>query len=70
MRERFAALKDKRVLVIHGVLSDVLTQDGIETMRAIKPDLQVVEVPGVGHPPTLDEPEARAALWGFLSSVP
>ena len=28
-----------------------------------------VEVPGVGHAPMLDEPEARAAIFEFLAGV-
>ena len=28
-----------------------------------------VEVPGVGHAPMLDEPEARAAIFEFLAEV-
>jgi hypothetical protein len=29
-----------------------------------------VEVAGVGHAPMLDEPDARAAIFPFLSEVP
>jgi pimeloyl-ACP methyl ester carboxylesterase len=66
----FAALKPKPVLVIRGALSDILAPEGVAVMRAIKPDLEVVEIPGVGHAPILDEPESRAALAAFLSRVP
>ena len=39
-------------------------------MLAEKPDLLRVEVPNPGHVPLLDEPEAVAAIDGFLGSVP
>jgi pimeloyl-ACP methyl ester carboxylesterase len=66
----FAALKPKPTLVIRGALSDILAPEGVAVMREIKPDLDVVEIPGVGHAPTLDEPQARDAIAAFLSRVP
>jgi pimeloyl-ACP methyl ester carboxylesterase len=70
MKAMFGALKTKSVLVLHGALSDILTADGIAAMRDIKPDLTLAEVPDVGHAPTLDEPESRAAIAAFLARVP
>jgi pimeloyl-ACP methyl ester carboxylesterase len=32
--------------------------------------MELVEVPGIGHAPMLDEPEARAAIFEFLGRVP
>lgn len=63
----FAALAQKPVLVIRGALSDILSEDGLRTMRAAAPAMTVCEVPRVGHAPTLEEPQARAALTQFLS---
>ena len=70
MRPLFAALRDKPVLVVRGALSDILAPGGVEAMRQIKPDLDYVEVPRVGHAPTLDEPEVRQALSRFLERFP
>jgi pimeloyl-ACP methyl ester carboxylesterase len=70
LKPLFAALKPKPTLVIRGAISDILSRDGIAVMRDIKPDLEVVEIPGVGHAPILDEPESRDALAAFLSRVP
>ncbi|MEJ8567331.1 alpha/beta fold hydrolase [Elongatibacter sediminis] len=56
-------------LVIHGKLSDVLTPDIIDRMRAIKPVLEAVDVPHRGHTPLLDEPVARGAIDSFLARV-
>src|SRR6185437_10165733 len=53
----FRALRDVPTLVVRGAISDVLTADGLRRMIAAKPDLIAVTVPGIGHTPTLDEPE-------------
>jgi esterase len=56
------------VLVIRGADSDILARATIERMRAVLPELTtVVEVPGVGHAPSLLEPEALTAIKQFLS---
>lgn len=66
----FRALGQVSTLVVHGVLSDILLPEGIAAMQTLKPDLEVVEVPRVGHAPTLEEPEAWQAIEGFLARVP
>jgi pimeloyl-ACP methyl ester carboxylesterase len=70
MKAIFAALKPKPVLVLRAELSDILSVEGLAAMREIKPDLEFAEIPGIGHAPTLDEPEARRALSAFLSRAP
>ena len=65
----FDGLAGVPTLLIHGVLSDILTVPIIERMRQRKPDLQVVSVPGRGHAPLLDEQEALDAITTFLESV-
>jgi hypothetical protein len=39
-------------------------------MHAAKPDLVSVTVKDRGHVPFLDEPEAVAAIDGFLKGIP
>ncbi len=56
-------------LVLRGDLSDVISPDTVARMRALKPDLEVVDVPGVGHAPTLAEPAAIAAIDDFLARL-
>ncbi len=65
----FDSLIDKPVLLVHGSISDILTPDIIERMRAKKPDLEVVDVSRVGHAPLLDEPEAQDAISTFLDNL-
>jgi pimeloyl-ACP methyl ester carboxylesterase len=62
MWPQFAALKDIPTAVIRGAHSDLLSADIVARMKAAKPDLVTAEVPGVGHAPMLNEPEAWAAI--------
>jgi len=63
----FDELASVPTLLIHGVLSDILTDPIIEKMRQRKPDLRVVPVRDRGHAPLLDEQEAVGAITEFLS---
>lgn len=65
----FVALGQKPLLVIRGENSDLLTAAAAERMRSAAPHARFVVVPGVGHAPELDEPEAVAAIDGFLKSL-
>jgi pimeloyl-ACP methyl ester carboxylesterase len=56
-------------LVLRGELSDLLSQETVERMLAENPAMEAVTVPRVGHAPTLDEPEAVAAIDRLLSRV-
>lgn len=55
------------VLVVRGAESDVLSRATTNRMRIVQRRTTVVEIPGVGHAPTLLEPESLAALTSFLS---
>ena len=65
----FDDLADVPTLLVHGVLSDILTEPIISKMRQRKPDLQIVPVGNRGHAPLLDEQEAIHAIATFLESV-
>lgn len=67
--EIFAALSDIPVTLLWGVLSDILTEDIIEKMRAAKPDIEVTPVADRGHVPILDEPESLSAIDTLLGNV-
>lgn len=62
----FDALAGLPVAVIRGETSDILSRETLAEMRRRRPDLIVAEVPGRGHVPFLDEPEALAALRAWL----
>lgn len=63
----FRALGPVPTLVLRGALSRILTGPTLARMKAEKPDLASVTVPGIGHMPLLDEPEALEAIDGFLA---
>lgn len=62
----FKALDGVPSLVVHGEISDLLTAETVERMKAEMPSLESVTVPNVGHAPTLDEPEAVVAIDRLL----
>ena len=65
----FAALNDVPLLVVRGGLSDILLPATAAAMAARAKRLSLVEVPRVGHAPTLDEPEAVAAIVAHLDGI-
>ena len=66
----FAAVAQKPLLVVRGELSDLLSAESFEKMRQAAPNARFVVVPGVGHAPDLNEPEAVAAIDDFLDRLP
>ncbi len=63
----FDALADVPTLVVRGALSDLLSEATVALMGERLKRAEVVTVPGVGHAPTLGEPEASAAVDRFLA---
>ncbi|MCD2325403.1 alpha/beta hydrolase [Sphingomonas sp. IC-56] len=63
------ALKGRPVLVVRGERSDILSAETAERMVARLDEAELVTVPGVGHAPTLDEPEVIAAVERMLARV-
>lgn len=60
--ESWMALKDVPTLLLRGELSDLLSDEVAEQAVAALAKARLVCVPGVGHAPMLDEPEALAAI--------
>lgn len=56
-------------LVLRGQISGVLSAETVAEMKKRKPDLRTVTIPGVGHAPSLIEPESHAALTSLLADV-
>lgn len=63
------ALQGRPVLVLRGAQSDILAPATLDKMAARLPMAETVTVPDVGHAPTLDEPEAVAAIERLLARV-
>jgi pimeloyl-ACP methyl ester carboxylesterase len=65
----FRALAGIPSLVVHGEISDLLSAETVARMLAEAPGMASVTIPNVGHAPTLDEPEAQAAIDTLLKRV-
>ncbi len=61
------ALAGKPILLLRGGLSDLLSAEALDAMRARLPGGEAVTLANVGHAPTLDEPEAMAAIDRLLA---
>jgi pimeloyl-ACP methyl ester carboxylesterase len=61
------ALTGKPVTVVRGDRSDILSADVAERMVKRLPGAELVTVPNTGHAPTLEEPEAAAAVDRLLA---
>ena len=53
-------------LLLWGELSDVLTQDTVSRMQQLNPNLDLVSWPGIGHAPSLMEPQQIQAVVDWL----
>lgn len=65
----FVALAQRPLLVIRGERSDLLSATTAEKMARAAPNVKFALVPGIGHSPMLDEPEAVAAIDAFLEEM-
>lgn len=63
---QFEMLKGVKIALVRGAISDILSREIVERMKTIKPDLEVFEVPNVGHAPILNEPESHRAIQSVL----
>lgn len=65
----FRNLARNPIAVVHGELSEFLTPETIEKMKAAGSDVMAVTLPNVGHAPSLKEPAARVLIETVLSKV-
>ena len=65
----FEALAGMPTLLVRGETSDILSPATADAMARRLPGMAYVTIPGVGHAPTLDEPEAGAAIEALIASV-
>tara|TARA_B100000678_G_scaffold17787_1_gene13923 strand:+ start:139 stop:1026 length:888 start_codon:yes stop_codon:yes gene_type:complete len=65
----FESLAETPLLLVRGELSNLLSQDTVDQMRTRNRGMQVVGIPDTGHAPTLEEPEAVAAIDALLAQV-
>lgn len=65
----FDALAGVPMLLVRGALSDLLSEATVRQMGERNPAMRTITVPRVGHAPTLDEPEVRAAILALLDGA-
>jgi pimeloyl-ACP methyl ester carboxylesterase len=63
-------VRRRPVLLLRGALSDIISADIADRMQRNAPALQRVDIAGVGHAPSLTEPQAVDAIRNFLRTVP
>lgn len=63
------ALAGRPIAVLRGARSDILSEVTLRGMKQRLPDADVVTIERVGHAPTLDEPDAIAAIERVLARV-
>ena len=66
----FDALAGLPLACIRGANSDLLAAETLAEMTRRRPDMIATNVPGRGHVPFLDEPEALTALRTWLDQLP
>jgi pimeloyl-ACP methyl ester carboxylesterase len=57
------------VLIVRGETSDLFSVETANRMLELLPRAEMVTVPGIGHAPILDEPEAEAGIDRLLKRV-
>jgi pimeloyl-ACP methyl ester carboxylesterase len=65
----FHGLAHLPLLLVHGEVSDILLPATVARMQAMRPDMELVTLSGVGHAPTMTEPELLGSLQAFLDRV-
>ncbi len=65
----FDALEDLPLALIWGANSNLLTADTVAEMQRRRPDMILGKVPGRGHIPFMDEPQAIAALHEWIEAM-
>ena len=63
------ALGSLPLLLVRGGLSDILSAATLAEMAGRAPSARALTLADTGHAPTLDEPEARAAIASLLEAV-
>ncbi len=65
----FEGLEGIPLLLVRGAISDLLAMDCVEEMSRRHGDMELAQVPDVGHAPLLTEPEALEPIKAFLNRL-
>jgi pimeloyl-ACP methyl ester carboxylesterase len=66
MWNQFDALGGVPLMVIRGAKSDILSAETVQAMRARRANMQVLEVPNQGHPPSLEDATTIGRIADFI----
>ncbi len=69
LQQAWRALADIPLALIRGELSDLLSPQAAGAAVTALNKAQLITVPHVGHAPTLDEPESRAAISALIKQA-
>lgn len=62
----FELIVDKPLLLIRGELSDIIDVACVDRMQKMKPDMEFLEIPNIGHAPLLNEAKVDEVILSFL----
>lgn len=65
----FRSLRHVPLLAVRGASSDILAERTLQRMKSEHPDLATHTVDGVGHAPSLEEPETEKAIDDLLQRI-
>ena len=63
------ALSKTPTLLVHGLLSNLLSIEIVESMRAARPDFDYVQAPRIGHAPFMTEDSVWPSIAAFLEKI-
>jgi pimeloyl-ACP methyl ester carboxylesterase len=63
----FGALAHIPLLLVRGGVSNILLPGTVSRMQTERPDMEVAELPGIGHAPVLTKPVILSAVKMFLA---
>jgi pimeloyl-ACP methyl ester carboxylesterase len=66
----FDACAGLPLALVRGANSDLMSAATARDMQARRPDMDYAEIPGRGHIPFLDEPEALACIRSWIKKLP
>lgn len=68
MWNQFDALAGVPLMVIRGANSDILSAETVQAMRLRRIEMQIMDVPNQGHPPSLEDAATIGSIAAFVTA--